>query len=70
MLGALVVVVTIALFVRAGTAACAEAVVRAGSYSTGCKETLLNLILNIAKGTTDPRVGFILQVNSSQFTNL
>ena len=45
MLGALVVVITIALLVRAGTAACAEAVVRAGSYSTGCKETLLNLIL-------------------------
>ena len=41
MLGALVVLVTVSLFVRAGTAACAEAVVRAGSYSTGCKETLL-----------------------------
>ena len=26
--------------------------------------------LNIAKGTTDPRVEFISQVYSSQFTNL
>ena len=45
MLGALVVLVTIALLVRAGTAACAEVVVRTGSYSTGCKEILLRLIL-------------------------
>ena len=41
MLGALVVVVTVALLVRAGTAACAEAVVRTGSYSTFCKENAI-----------------------------
>ena len=30
----------------------------------------VSYILNIAKGTTDPRVEFISQVYSSQFTNL
>ena len=28
------------------------------------------IVLNIAKGTTDPRVEFISQDHSSQFTNL
>ena len=39
--------------------------------SADCKETQ-GLIVNgnIAKGTTDPRVEFILQDHSSQFTNL
>ena len=57
MLGALVVVVTIALLVRAGTAACAEAVVRTGSYSTGCKEILLRLIFPHSKMITLPEIG-------------
>ena len=30
----------------------------------------VSYILNIAKGTTDPRVEFISQVYSSQFTNI
>ena len=42
-------------------------------YSLSCQRQWVALVvsfINIAKGTTDPRVEFITQVYSSQFTNL